>query len=55
MSDDLCYCCSGTGQWCGQHACDDGCDCEDDAPRFQCPDCGGTGQSNDGDEEDEEA
>ena len=53
MNNDACYTCGGEGVWCGVHDSPDGCDCEDTAPRVMCPDCKGTGISNDGDDEDE--
>ncbi len=51
--DDRCFTCDGEGVWCGKHDCPEGCDCEDDAPRIPCEDCGGTGISNEGTSEEE--
>lgn len=50
MNDDRCYTCDGSGEWCGTHSSPDGCDCEDDVQRVPCPDCDGTGVSNEDDE-----
>jgi len=48
---DRCLTCDGDGVWCGHHDSPDGCDCEDDVLRVECPDCGGTGLTNDDNEE----
>jgi hypothetical protein len=50
--NDRCATCDGDGVWCGKHSTPDGCDCDDDAPRIECPDCGGTGLSNEDEDED---
>jgi hypothetical protein len=54
MDKDTCLTCNGDGIWCGVHSTPDGCDCEDDAPRVECPDCLGAGICEDEDEDNDE-
>lgn len=51
MNNDTCYTCGGDGTCCLVHSSPEGCDCEDSDREHECPDCHGTGISNEGEED----